>query len=171
MSIKKISLTAGISLAVISVAWAGTTAQKLSASTVGNSAPAQAVTSQPVRNEVALIEQGSALMVHGTVNGTATFTFELDTGASIVVLPRNVAARLVTAADYLGMRTYVFGDGRKRVQPTYRLRSVTVGGLTATNVTCVMGEEEDTFLLGLGFLQRFKSWSIDNERRVLVLQS
>ena len=171
MTIKTISLTAANSLAAISVAWADTTVAKLNASTVGNSAPAQAVTSQPTRSEVVLIEQGSALMVHGTVNGTATFTFELDTGASIVVLPRNVAARLVTAADYLGMRTYVFGDGGKRVQPTYRLRSVTVGGLTATNVTCVMGEEEDTFLLGRSFLQQFESWSIDNGRRVLVLQS
>ena len=117
------------------------------------------------------MEQGSALMVRATINGTATFTFEIDTGAGIVVLPRSVAAKLVTPADFLGMRTYVFGDGRQRVQPTYRLRSVTVGGLTATDVTCAIGDEEDTFLLGRSFLRQFKSWSIDNKRRVLALET
>jgi clan AA aspartic protease (TIGR02281 family) len=162
MNLKTIALAAGVSLAAVSIATAAVEA---------GSPSAQVGASQPSRSEVALIEQGSALMVRATINGTTTFTFEIDTGAGIVVLPRRVAAKLVTTADFLGMRTYVFGDGRQRVQPTYRLRSVTVGGLTATDVTCAIGDEEDTFLLGRSFLRQFKSWSIDNRRRVLALET
>jgi len=138
----------------------------------GASKPAQAaaVLTASDRSEVPLMGQGSALMVRGTVNGKEAFTFEIDTGASIAVTPRNVAAGLVTAADYLGPREYVFGDGRRRVQRTYRLHSITVGGLTATDIPCVIGEEADTFLLGQSFLQQFRSWSVDNRRHVLNLE-
>jgi clan AA aspartic protease (TIGR02281 family) len=161
MNLKTIALAAGVSLATISIA---TTVVE------AGTPSAQVGASQRKRSEVALMEQGSALIVRATINGTATFKFEIDTGAGIVVLPRSVADKLVTPSDFLGMRTYVFGDGRQRVQPTYRLRSITVGGLTATDITCAIGDEEDTFLLGRSFLQRFKSWSIDNQRRVLALE-
>jgi clan AA aspartic protease (TIGR02281 family) len=159
MNIKAITLATGVTLAA------------MTSTTTAGARSVQVDTPRAARSEVALIEQGSALVVHATVNGTATFTFQLDTGASIVVLPRGAAAKLITTADFLGMRTYVFGDGRQRVQPTYRLHSVTVGGLTATDVTCAIGDEEDTFLLGRSFLQQFKSWSIDNRRHVLALEN
>ena len=93
MNLKTIALAAGVSLAAISIATPAVEAGTQSA---------QVGASQPARSEVALIEQGSALLVRATINGTATFTFEIDTGAGIVVLPRSVAAKLVTAADFLG---------------------------------------------------------------------
>ena len=170
MNIRTLLLAASIWLAVISNGWAETTAVESSNETRGSWPPAAAIAAQPDRSEVPLMGQGSALMVRGTINGRATFTFELDTGASIAVIPRSVASGLLTTADYIGMREYVFGDGRRRVQRTYALHSVTVGGLTATNVTCVIGEEADTFLLGRSFLNKFGSWLIDNRRHVLVLQ-
>jgi predicted aspartyl protease len=171
MIVKTVALVAGVSLAAACVAAADATAAESRAGMGGMKLTARAASSQPARSEVPLTMRGTALMVRGTINGGATFTFELDTGAGIVVLPRSVAAKLVTAADYLGMRTYVFGDGRLHAEPTYRLHSVTVGGLTATEVTCALGDEENTFLLGRSFFQQFKSWSIDNNRRVLVLES
>jgi hypothetical protein len=166
MNVRALLLIASVWLAAASAGWA-----KASDGTVGGEpAPAGAIFSQHDRSVVPLIGQGSALMVRGTVNGKTAFTFEIDTGASIAVIPRSVAAGLITAADYLGAREYVFGDGRRRIQPTYRLHSITVGGLTATDVPCVIGEEADIFLLGRTFLQQFRSWSIDNRRHVLVLE-
>jgi clan AA aspartic protease (TIGR02281 family) len=108
-----------------------------------------------------------------TLNGRP-LNFTLDTGATAVVIPQNIADRLMadgslTTADYLGPGTASLADGSQKTINRYKLRSVTVGGRTVSNVICNVDAPGSSLLLGQSFLLRFKSWSVDNARGVLVL--
>jgi hypothetical protein len=55
--------------------------------------------------------------------------------------------------------------------PPYRLRSITIGGRTATDVRCAINNSEaSSILLGQSFLKNVTSWSINNARNTLVLE-
>jgi hypothetical protein len=45
-----------------------------------------------------------------------------------------------------------------------------MGDREIRDVLCSVPSEEGGFLLGQSFLTRFRSWSIDNQRHMLVLK-
>jgi predicted aspartyl protease len=53
---------------------------------------------------------------------------------------------------------------------TFRIKSLKIGDRVIENVTASTAPAEGSLLLGQSFLNRFKSWSIDNNRQVLVLE-
>jgi hypothetical protein len=55
-----------------------------------------------------------------------------------------------------------------RVRP-FRIRTLRVGDYIAYNVFGITTKAGGNYLLGQTFLRRFKSWSIDNEKKLLVL--
>ena len=73
--------------------------------------------------------------------------------------------------DFLGTRTYVLADGSKVPSRRVLLREVTVGGQTVSNVTASISRSGSPPLLGQSFLSKFASWTLDNERAVLVLKT
>ncbi len=100
----------------------------------------------------------------------------LDTGASDVSIPDEVARELEQAGkldrgDFIGTRTYVLADGSKVPSRRVLLREVTVGGQTVSNVTASISRSGSPPLLGQSFLSKFASWTLDNERAVLVLKT
>ena len=103
----------------------------------------------------------------GDANGTAV-KFLLDSGADLVTIPRSLAARLVSEADFISYATFVTADGSKHKAPIVRLRSLTVGGITLANVECVISGGSDA-LLGQSFLKKLDAFSIDYQRNVLKL--
>jgi aspartyl protease family protein len=90
----------------------------------------------------------------GTINGTAV-TFLLDTGATSVALPLDLARRLELRLLPGGMSKTANG-----VVQTWstRLDSVGVAGLTARNVRAVVmpNMPGDEVLLGMNYLKRFE---------------
>ena len=48
---------------------------------------------------------------------------------------------------------------------------MTVGGQTVSNVTASIGRSGSPPLLGQSFLSKFASWTLDNERNLLVLKT
>ncbi len=91
-------------------------------------------------------------------------------------IPDEVARELERAGklergDFIGTRTYVLADGSKVPSRRVLLRELTVGGQTVSNVTASIGRPGSPPLLGQSFLSKFASWTLDNERNVLVLQS
>lgn len=115
-------------------------------------------------------------LVSGRVNGAVTVNFVLDTGASDVLIPDEVAQALARAgklnrSDYIGTQTYILADGSRVPSKRILLRELTVGGETVSNVTASIGRARSPALLGQSFLSKFPSWTLDNERHVLVLAS
>ena len=104
-----------------------------------------------------------------------TLDFMVDSGASDVSIPSDVVTTLMRAgtikeADFIGEKTYVLADGSKVKEKTFRIRSLKVGDRVLENVTGSVASTSGSLLLGQSFLGRFKSWSIDNNRHVLVLE-
>lgn len=115
------------------------------------------------------------MTVQEIINGTISVTFELDSGASMVILPRSVGMTLfnngtLTRGDYIGPATFTLANGQQEQLSKFRLKSITVGGRTATDVVCAIANSERSLLLGQSFLKSFTSWPINNARGVLTLE-
>ena len=114
-------------------------------------------------------------MVPVVLNETVTAHFVVDSGASDVVIPENLVLALrkagkLTDADFTGHQVYKLADGSVVKSKTFVLRSFAVNNRVVENVRATVAPSQATPLLGQSFLQRFSSWSIDNERQVLLLR-
>jgi clan AA aspartic protease (TIGR02281 family) len=136
----------------------------------GSSTEAFTVEDVPLKNDSGIYT------VPVRINGAITLDFILDSGASDVVLPADVAMTLARAGtispdDFIGNSEYQLADGSKLKSARFILRELQVGGRTITNVTASIGSVNSQLLLGESFLSRFGSWAIDNNRHVLRLSS
>jgi hypothetical protein len=127
------------------------------------------------RLEIVLHNQNGVLLVPVLINNKIPLDFVLDSGATDVSVPADVVLTLMrtgtlTEADFTGTTTYVLADGSEVPSQTFRIRSLKVGAKILEDVSGSVASVKGTLLLGQSFLSRFKSWSIDNERQVLVLQ-
>jgi len=81
----------------------------------------------PTKTEAPALVLGGTFVILATVNGTTQAALRVDSGATDVMLPRYIAAKLISAgslthADYVTTRTYKLADGSDRRQKVYRLR-------------------------------------------------
>ena len=126
------------------------------------------------RTVVSMVQDGGTFAVPVTINGQLTLKFVVDSGASDVSIPADVVLTLlrtetITDADFLGKKTYRMADGSTVPSQQFVIRSLKVGDKTLENVTGSIAPVAGTLLLGQSFLSRFTSWSIDNQRRALIL--
>ena len=110
-----------------------------------------------------------------SINNQITLHFTLDSGAADVTIPPDVVRTLMrtgtlSEADFLETKTYRLADGRTIPGRSFRIRFLKVGDKVLEDVTASVISAEGSLLLGQSFLRRLKSWSIDNERQVLVLE-
>jgi clan AA aspartic protease (TIGR02281 family) len=137
--------------------------------------PVVASTNPPGAVEVPMVRSGGTYGVPVLINKAITLDFVLDSGASDVSIPSDVFGTLVRAGtitkeDIIGSDTYTLADGSRKTSTTFRIRSLKVGPVVLENVKGSVAEDTGPLLLGMSFLSRFKSWSVDNERHVLVLK-
>ncbi|MCB8888099.1 retropepsin-like aspartic protease family protein [Vreelandella malpeensis] len=100
----------------------------------------------------------------GEINGEPV-TFLLDTGATYVNVPQELAARLALVPG----RSAWFNTANGRVQGNLtELDEVVLGGLRAQSVqgSISPGMEHDTVLLGMSFLNLFAIEMADGEMRL-----
>ena len=91
-----------------------------------------------------------------------------------VVLPSGLVEKLTNAgaiapADSLGHSAYITADGRKHTGAQLMLRELNVGGHIVKNVVASVAPAHAVPLLGQTFLAKFKSWTLDNRRHVLII--
>jgi len=154
---------------VVSGVWVGDKFQE-SAATIP-SAGSQSV----AVNRVEMKSDGGTFTVPVRLNDQITLDFVVDSGASVVMVPLDVVLTLIrtktiTTADFRGEELYVLADGSTVKSHNFILRRVTVGNQSVGNVEATTSDEQGSLLLGQSFLRKFKSWSIDNAARELVLQ-
>ena len=90
-------------------------------------------------------------------------------------LPADVFSTLartdtIKTSDIIGEQTYVLADGSTHQAVTFTIRSLKVGDKVVENMQGSVASSQDSLLLGQSFLERFKSWSVDNMRHVLLLE-
>ena len=129
----------------------------------------------PHRDEIPLEREGGVLVVPVRINSAITLNFTIDSGAADVSIPADVVMTLfrtktLTESDFLGSQIYRLADGSTVPSQTFRIRVLKVGNHEIENVTGSVAGVQAGLLLGQSFLSRFKSWSVDNQRQMLVLE-
>ena len=127
------------------------------------------------RTEVVLTRGGGTFEVPVIINGALQLNFTIDSGAADVIIPADVMLTLrqtgtLRDADILGKATYTLADGSQTSGLRFRIRSLKVGDRVLQDVEGGSAPITGGMLLGQSFLRRFRSWSMDNARGVLVLQ-
>jgi hypothetical protein len=125
--------------------------------------------------EVHLDRKNGVLLVPVVINNKILLDFIIDSGASDVSMPVDVVSTLrrtgtLADTDFTGTKTYVLADGSTMPSATFRIRSLRVGDRVLENISGSVAPLEGPLLLGQSFLSRFKAWSVDNLREVLVLR-
>ena len=126
-------------------------------------------------SSIQMKREGGTYVVPVLINNAITLDFTVDSGASDVSIPEDVVSTLIRAGtikstDFIDEQTYTLADGSKMKSHTFRIRSLKVGDRVLENVTGSVAPAKGSLLLGQSFLGRFKSWSIDNGKHVLVLE-
>jgi clan AA aspartic protease (TIGR02281 family) len=124
---------------------------------------------------VALKRDGGIFVVPVEINGAITLDFGVDSGAADVSVPADVFSTLtrtgtIKNSDIIGQQKYVLADGSTSPSLTFTIRSLKVGNNVVQNVRASVAPARGPLLLGQSFLERFKSWSIDNTKRELHLE-
>ena len=123
---------------------------------------------------VSMQTENGTYVVPVLINGAITLNFVVDSGAADVSIPADVVMTLMRTgtlkkADFLGEQTYVLADGSKVPSQTFRIRSLKIGNKVIENVKGSVASVHGDLLLGQSFLGRFKTWSVDNSKHVLLL--
>jgi predicted aspartyl protease len=118
--------------------------------------------------------KGGTYVVPVLINNAITLDFVVDSGAADVSIPADVVLTLmrtgtINEADFFGKRTYVLADGSEVPSRVFRIRSLKVGSKILNDVSGSVAPVQGSLLLGQSFLSSFKSWSIENERALLLL--
>ena len=126
-------------------------------------------------SEIGVKKHGGTFSVLVEVNNVMTLEFTIDSGAADVSVPNKVVAQLMRSgalqrSDFQGTQDYRLADGSTQTARIFRLRRLKVGDREVENVLASEGGETGSLLLGQSFLGRFKSWSINNQKQVLVLE-
>jgi aspartyl protease family protein len=130
----------------------------------------------PSKTEVPVDEDGGTFLVPVVIDGVITLKFTVDSGAADVSIPADVVSTLMRMGelksdDFIGTQTFTLADGSAAPSQTFRIRSLQVGDKVLENVIGSIAPAQGVLLLGQSFLANFQSWSIDNSRQMLVLQS
>jgi hypothetical protein len=118
---------------------------------------------------------GGIFVVPVEINGAMTLEFAVDSGATYVAVPADVFSTLkrtgiIKDSDIVGQRTYILADGSKSQSATFTIRSLSVGNTVVENVKASVMPSQGSLLLGQSFLERLRSWSIDNTKHELLLE-
>jgi clan AA aspartic protease (TIGR02281 family) len=127
----------------------------------------------PVQIVVTLRKERGTFVVPVEINGKITLDFTVDSGAAHVSVPADVFSTLtrmgaIRDTDIIGEQEYKGWDGSTQKSFTFIIRSLKVGDIIIENVTGGVAPMQGSLLLGQSFLERFKSWSIDNTKHVLL---
>jgi hypothetical protein len=117
---------------------------------------------------------GELFAVPVLVNEKTVLRFTIDSASSDVSISENVFSTLMRAGalnpeDMLDTQNYRLANGTEQKSPRFRFRSLRVGNVELRDVIGSIVTQDGDLLLGQSFLSRLKSWSIDNERHVLLL--
>ena len=120
-------------------------------------------------------QEGGVYVIPVRFNDMITLNAIVDSGAGDMSIPADIVSTLmrtktITDQDFLGQQTYVLADGSRVPSQQFRIRSLKVGNITIENVVASIGSVNGEILLGQSFLNKFKSWSVDNEQHTLTLK-
>ncbi len=127
-----------------------------------------------ISSDIFLKKEGGIYRLPVKINRVITLDFILDSGASEVCIPSDVAMTLLRAhtieeADFLPGKSYTLADGSVVRSERFIIRELEIDSIKISNVPAMISSVRGDLLLGQSFLQRLDSWAIDNKRHALVV--
>jgi predicted aspartyl protease len=124
---------------------------------------------------IKMAKDGGVYVVPVLINKSITLNAAIDSGASGVSVPGDIVLILmhsnaVSQGDFLGQQTDVLTDGSSLPSRRLLIRSLKVGNKIIEDVVADIAPGNAEILLGQGFLTKFKAWSVDNEKHILILK-
>jgi len=110
--------------------------------------------------------------VTATLNSDTSQNFIVDTGASMVTIPRSTAEYLGLAVDDRNPMRRVVTAGGIRYAPEVTLYSISIGGWEVNDVRALVldiPDQPDLGLLGLNYLENFRV-DMNTEQGILLLE-
>jgi peptidoglycan hydrolase-like protein with peptidoglycan-binding domain len=125
-------------------------------------------------NQIPLTYTNGIYTVPVIINGVLPLHFTVDSGAADVSLPADVFLTLLRTGtigteDYIGSGKYRLADGSTVESDRFYIRELRVGPYVLTKIAASIENVSSTPLLGQSFLSKIGTWTIDNDRHVLVL--
>ena len=133
----------------------------------------------PPQDGVVLTKIGNSYMLKASVNvggpnrggGDRSVNFVLDSGADLVCLPTAMVDDMIRRSELrqneIHFSRFSNANGRTQISRRFELWEMHLDGYIITDVPATDGCAEP--LLGQSFLNRFHSYSIDNDRQALIL--
>jgi predicted aspartyl protease len=126
-------------------------------------------------SRIVMVKSGGTYVVPVLINGALPLHFTVDSGAADVSIPSDVVSTLIRMGaivdgDFTGSQKYELADGSIVNSRTFRIRSLKVGDRIVQNIRGSVAGPSGSLLLGQSFLEKFKSWSMDNTKHELVLE-
>jgi len=123
---------------------------------------------------IPLLREHGTFVVPVLIDDKITLNFTIDIGASDVTIPADVFSTLtrtgiVSQKDFLDKQVYELADGSKQTAQRFCIRSLRIGNFELKDVVDSVAPQAGSLLLGQSFLSKIKSWSIDNQRQVLLI--
>lgn len=137
--------------------------------------PAMAIGKEAAKNSVIQLKDlGGVSTLSVNMGGIKTKAI-LDSGASDVSIPEGLFNELLNQGvieekNMLSPGLYSIADGSVVVSKRFIIPLMIVGNVGVPNVECSVNQSQDMLLLGKSFLNRFKSWKINNEFNQLILE-
>ena len=141
--------------------------------TKSNSYVATDIVGNKTISEVELLDYlGQGFKLKISIHGISKY-FLFDTGASDLIINQEFERELlidghIKKEDYVGTETYQMANNEKVKAQLVKLNNIKIGDFTVNNViTAVL--KEGSLLCGKGFLDKFKKWELDQEKKILTL--
>ena len=133
-------------------------------------------TNENYLNRFRLKYENGVYKINLNINKSIDLDFIIDSGASVVLIPEDVFSVLVrngtiSKNDILGYKTFTIADGTSSKKPIFKIKSLTIGTITVTDIEAAIGELNSDLLLGQSFIQKFKSIKIENKSNELVIEN
>ncbi|MBL6937121.1 MAG: TonB family protein [Alphaproteobacteria bacterium] len=125
--------------------------------------------------DVPLHPTGGVYALPVRINDTITMDFLVDSGASVVTIPADVASTLMRTGalsqqDLQGEQQYRLADGSAHRSPVVMIHKLQIGNFVISNVAAAIAPPDGALLLGQSFLARLHRWSIDNSKHAFTIE-
>jgi len=165
--------TAAMTWALLLIALTGVYAYRFEASEIFGRITGELFPSEPQvgrGGEVIINRRFSGEFAIGGRVNNARVTFLFDTGASAVVLTADDARRAGVEASRLVFDVPVATANGAAMAAETRLDQIAVGPIVMRNVPALVARRGalDESLLGMSFLERLKSYTVERDRLILV---
>jgi len=136
--------------------------------------PAQSPTAAaPPKDEIPLVKEGDAYLVPVTINGAEPVGFLAKADAGGIALPPETVfdmkkAGTLKTADFVGSKVYHLSDGRALPSEKFKIRKLAIGKHVLRDVKGSLNTEGTDLVLGGNVLSLIGSWSLDDDRHMLV---